>query len=99
MTDKVKAMIAHITLFGWIIAMVLYFMGDKTKLTQFYLRQMLGLLILGFVIDFIHFPPLAIVLGLTLLGLWVYSLIGAAKEEERPLPYIGKYFQEWFTFI
>lgn len=99
MTDKVKAVIAHITLFGWIIAMVLYFMGEKTKLTQFYLRQMLGILLIGFVINLITFPPIAVILSLTMIGLWVYSLIGAAKEEEWPLPYIGQYFQQWFTFI
>lgn len=99
MTDKVKAIIAHITFFGWIISMVLYFMGEKTPLTRFYLRQMLGILLIGFVTNLVSFPPIAILLTLTMVGLWVYSLIGAAKEEERPLPYIGQYFQQWFSFI
>jgi hypothetical protein len=28
--------------------------------------------------------------------MWLLGLIAAAQEEERPIPFIGSYFQDWF---
>lgn len=98
MDDKVKAIISHITLFGWLISLALNQFGESTPLTRFYLRQVLGLLILGF---FIRFLPIVLgfPLALGLLALWIISLFGAIQGEEKEIPFIGPYFQRWFTFL
>jgi uncharacterized membrane protein len=98
MSDKVKAIVAHITLIGWIIALIINLTQEKTPLTTFYLRQMLGLIAIGLVSSF--FPNLVgTIISLLIIAAWVYSLIGAFKNERRELPWIGEYFQKWFDFI
>jgi uncharacterized membrane protein len=97
MSDKLKAIIAHVTLIGWIIAIVLN-LSNKTPLTSFYLRQMMGILLLGLLFNLFS-GIISMVLSILLIGLWVYSLLGAFAEEKRELPYIGTYFQQWFTFL
>jgi uncharacterized membrane protein len=98
MSDKVKAIVAHITLIGWLIALILSMTQGKTPLTTFYLRQLLGLIAIGLVSGF--FPSLiGTIISLLVIAAWVYSLIGAVKEERRELPWVGEYFQKWFDFI
>lgn len=97
MSDKVKAIIAHITLIGWVIAIILN-LSQKTPLTSFYLRQMMGILLMGLLLNLLP-GTLGMILSILLIGLWIYSLLGAIAEEKRELPYIGTYFQQWFTFL
>jgi len=98
MNDKVKAIVAHITIIGWLVALVFNMTQGKTPLTTFYLRQILGLIAIGFVSSF--FPQLiGTIISLTIIAAWVYSLIGAVKNERRELPWVGEYFQKWFDFI
>lgn len=99
MSDKVKAIIAHVTIIGFIVSLVMYFMGEKTPLTRFYLRQVLGIFLINLVLGLIVNPMFSLILALVTLGLLIFSVMGAAKEEERLIPYIGPYFQQWFTFI
>lgn len=98
MSDKVKAIVAHITLIGWLIALVVNFTQGKTPLTTFYLRQLLGLIAIGLVAGFLP-TFIGTVISLIIIAAWVYSLIGAIKEERRELPWVGEYFQKWFDFI
>ncbi len=98
MSDKVKAIVAHITIIGWLIALIVNITQGKTPLTTFYLRQLLGLIAIGFVAGF--FPQLiGAVISLLIIAALVYSVIGAVKEERRELPWVGAYFQKWFDFI
>lgn len=98
MNDKVKAIVAHITIVGWLIALIINITQGKTPLTTFYLRQMLGLIAIILVSSF--FPKLlGTIISLIVLGLWIYSLIGAVQNERREVPWIGGYFQKWFDFI
>ncbi|WP_346881885.1 YtxH domain-containing protein [uncultured Algibacter sp.] len=90
---KNVAIIAHITLIGWIIAMVMN-NGEKTDLGSFYIRQMLGLLILSFVLWFI--PVVGWILNLVLIVFWIMSLIGALGGEKKLTPVLGEHFQNWF---
>ncbi len=99
MNDKVKAIIAHITLFGWLIALALHYFTEQTPLARFYLRQVLGLLLFGFIIRFIPFMVLGLPLTIALVVLWGMSLYGAIQGEEKELPLIGQYFQRWFNFL
>ncbi len=102
MDAKTKAIVAHITLIGWIIALVVN-SSNKEELSSFYIRQMLGLIVLGFGLGILSFIPIigliASIASLGVIVLWVISLIGAASGEERSLPVVGEYFQEWFASL
>ena len=98
MSDKVKAIVAHITIIGWVIALIVNMTQEKTPLATFYLRQLLGLIAIGFISRF--FPPfLSTIIWLVLIAASIYSLLGAIKEERRELPWVGEYFQKWFDLI
>lgn len=97
MDDKTKGIVAHITLIGWIVALVLNQGENKGELASFYIRQMLGLVILSFVLGFI--PLLNLVAWIVLLVLWVMSLIGAINGEKKLTPIVGEYFQNWFKAL
>ncbi|MBK9758976.1 MAG: hypothetical protein IPO90_03120 [Flavobacteriales bacterium] len=98
--DKTVAILAYITLIGFIIAIVLH--GQKkTALGAFHLRQMVGIILMGacnFVLIFI--PILGWIamfaLGICALIMWVMGLIGAINGEMKPAPILGAKFQEWF---
>ena len=96
MDGKTKAIVAHITLIGWIIALVLNQNDDKDELASFYIRQTLGLLIMGV---FVMIPVLGWILWFASFVLWIISLIGAFSGEAKEIPLVGKYFQDWFKAI
>ncbi len=48
--DKTVAIISYITIIGWVIALVMYNGGKKSKLGAFHIRQSLGVLIAFFAI-------------------------------------------------
>lgn len=87
---------AHITLIGWIIALVMN-NNNKNELVSFYIRQMLGLLITFFLLYFI--PVVGWLLNLVILVLWIISLIGAFEGQKKLVPILGEYFQDWFKSI
>jgi uncharacterized membrane protein len=95
MDGKTKAIVAHITLIGWIIALVLN-SQEKDEFASFYIRQMLGLIILNFVWII---PILGWIVGIVVLVLWILSVIGAASGELKLTPVIGQYFQDWFKAL
>ena len=94
MDGKTKAIVAHITIIGWIIALVLNGQ-QKDEITSFYIRQMLGLSILGIVLSFI--PVIGLIANIVVIILWVISLMGAVAGEEKLVPVVGEYFQQWFA--
>ena len=97
MDAKTKAIVAHITLIGWIIALVVNQNENKEEFTSFYIRQMLGLILLSIVLSFIPFVNL---FGwIIAFVLWLLSLIGAASGETKLTPIVGEYFQDWFKSL
>jgi len=93
---KNVAIIAHITLIGWIIAIVMN-SSDKTEHGSFYIRQVLGIMLLGLVTSFI--PFINFIAWILLLVMWVMSLIGALSGEKKPVFLLGNQFQDWFKGI
>ena len=106
--DKTVAILCYITLIGYIVALVLH-SSNKTKLGAYHLRQATGLVIfcIGiwialFIIRFIpfigsitlFFSPL---FWLVILALLILGIINAASGEEKPLPVVGSYFENWFA--
>ncbi len=90
---KNVAIIAHITFIGWIIAIVMN-SSNKTEFGSYYVRQMLGLMIIAVITSWI--PFLNFIMWLVLLVAWVMSLISALGGEMKPTFLLGKQFQEWF---
>ena len=101
MDDKTKSIVAHITLIGWIIALVMN-QSDKGPNTSFYLRQMLGLTILsiaGYIVGMLTLNIVSTIVGLLVLVLWVISLLGALSGEQKATPVVGDMFQQWFKAL
>lgn len=105
---KTRAIIAHITLIGWIIALVQN-NSDKNEDASFYIRQMLGIMIIGFGMQIVSMifaliPVLGIlfmivgwIVMLAVVGAWIYSLISAINGQKEPTPFVGGMFQKWFA--
>lgn len=109
-THKTRAIVAHMTLIGWIIALVQN-NNDKNQFPSFYIRQMLGLIIVGIALNILTsiivgiIPSLIVVMILSygtlavLIAAWIHSLIGAVNAKEQLTPVVGKMFQDWFKSL
>ena len=93
---KNVAIIAHITLIGWIIALIMN-SNNKNEFASFYIRQMLGLMIVAFLLSFV--PMLGWFLNLGMIVLWIISLMGAFEGQKKLVPILGEYFQDWFKSV
>ena len=96
MDGKTKAIVAHITLIGWIIALVLN-SSEKDEFASYYIRQLLGLYLVGIICSFI--PVIGWIISIAVFILWILSLIGAIQGEIKESPVVGKYFQDWFKSL
>lgn len=96
MDGKTKAIVAHITIIGWIIALVIN-SNEKDEFASYYIRQLLGIYLLGLVLTFI--PIIGWLASIVVLVFWILSLIGAIQGEIKETPLVGKYFQEWFKAL
>lgn len=97
MNDQQKAIVAHLTVIGWVITLVFHLRGPREPLTTFYLRQYLGIMLSGLAISLIaRFAPILSVLSLLVFAAWVYSLVGAVRRERWVLPAVGDSFQNAF---
>ena len=101
--DKTVAIVAYLTIIGFIVAIVLH--GQKkTALGSYHLRQMLGIIITGFVGGIISWLSVFILIGFILVPcfyvfmfiIWIMGLIAAINGEEKPTLLLGKQYQEWF---
>ena len=104
--DKTMGIIAYMTLVGWVIALVQnnnQSGSEEKQFTAFHLRQMLGLMILGFCCWIIQIPlsfipligfPISMLLSLGIFVFWILAVIGAANGSMTELPYIGEPIQK-----
>ncbi len=115
MDGKTKAIVAHVTWVGWLIAFIVN-NSEKDEFASYYIRQQLGLILtlmcywmaafaMGIMGGFIPFVGILVALFLIFLNMavgigafvfWLISLIGAINGEERPVPWLGEYYQKWF---
>jgi uncharacterized membrane protein len=96
MDGKTTAIIAHITLIGWIIALVIN-SNEKNEFASFYIRQLLGLFLAGLILAWI--PIIGWLLSIAVFVFWLISLIAAAQGEMKEVPLVGHYFQDWFKSL
>lgn len=106
--DRTLAWLSYITIFGWIIAFLLYTNdGRSNSLVRFHLRQSLGITLTGMVVSFITplimwFPLSRLILGLIgllIVILWLIGLISAVSGEKKPLPFIGEWYDKILSFV
>ncbi|MGB5229564.1 MAG: YtxH domain-containing protein [Eudoraea sp.] len=90
------AIISHLTIIGWIIALIMN-SNNKTLLGSFYIRQTLGIYILGLIISWI--PFVNFIGWIFVFILWLISLIGAFNISDKPVLLIGEFFQDWFKSL
>lgn len=95
-SGKTVAIIAHLTLIGWIIAIIMN-NGNKTEIGSFYIRQVLGIMLLGFVLGII--PVVNLIAWIFPFVLWIVSLIGSINGTQKPVFLVGEYFQNWFKSL
>jgi uncharacterized membrane protein len=108
MKNKTMAILAYITIIGWIVAYLEYKKStEQSKLVNYHLGQALGIFISylaislagGIILAII--PNLAIVFYVAMfipLILLLFGVITALNEVERPVPLIGKLFEGKFNF-
>ena len=101
--DKSIAIIAYLTLIGLIVAFVMN--NDKKQpFAAYHIRQSLGIMLAGLALGFINIIPILgwivfIVRAVFLFVCWVVGLVGALNGQEKPVPVLGKHFQEWFRSV
>ena len=106
MNNKTLSIVSYISLVGWLVA---YFMGkdQADALLKYHLRQSLGLAIVSILFSVALnivaavIPALGIlgILSLAFLILWIIGMINASNAALKPLPFIGKMFEDKFAFI
>ncbi len=108
MNNKTLSILSYITIFGWLIA---YFnskdLNPKSDLVTYHLRQGFGFFILSIIINITLTIVVSLVpalsflnyVSLILLILWVFGVINAVNEQKKPIPVIGKMFENKFNFL
>ena len=106
MNNKTLSIISYITPLGWILA---YFLGrdNADSLLKYHLRQTLGLMLISIIFNIImrilvSITPLLSFLGiagLLIIIFWILGMINAANGAEKPVPILGKMFEDKFAFI
>lgn len=99
---KTAAIVAYLTLIGTIIA---FFMNqeDKNTFASFHIRQALGINIgfylLGAFVSMFDSWLISSSFYVFIFVIWFYGIITAVREQQKPVPLFGHFFQEWFAFI
>ncbi|MBC9932977.1 DUF4870 domain-containing protein [Chitinophaga qingshengii] len=108
MSNKTISILSYVTIIGWIIAYVKSKeLSPKSDLVSYHLKQGLGFFILAVIINIILttivfvIPTLSFLsyIGLALFILWVFGIINAVNEQKKPIPVVGKMFENQFVFL
>ncbi len=97
------AIIAYITIIGLIIAFVMN-KEKKDPFAAYHIKQSLGLTLTGLALGLIGMIP---ILGwiINLVGIfvlfymWVVGFMNALNGKERPIPFLGEKYMEWFKTL
>lgn len=105
MNNKTLAIVAYITIIGWLIS---YFSGKDTAddFLKYHLRQGLAVFIFGFILGIVLNILIMVTgiyfigyLGLITLILLILGAINASNGVMKPLPIIGQIAEKSFAFI
>ena len=100
MDAKTKAIVSHLFVIGWIIALIVN-SSKKEEMASFYIRQNLGFIIGWLALTVLRVLPIVgpviwAVGGILLFVGWLMSLIWSIQGEQRAVPWLGDQFQVWF---
>lgn len=99
---KMMAIISYITVIGTLIAFIMN-QNKHNYFASFHIRQAIGIFVVWLLVNFIQrytdFGWLDTILSIGVFILWIFGLIGAIQGEEKPVPFLGDQFQEWFRNI
>jgi len=108
MNAKTISIVSYITIIGWIVA---YFQHkgstQKSTLASYHLEQGLGVFIFAVILNIVLSILIRVVpslgsifslVGLVPLVLLIFGIIAAANEAQKPVPFIGKFFEGKFNF-
>lgn len=106
MDNKTLSIVSYITIIGWLVA---YLKGkdNADSMLKYHLRQALGLALVNIIFSLalnivaMLVPALSFIgiFGLFFLALWIIGIINAANGAQKPLPLIGKAFENKFAFV
>lgn len=106
MNNKTLSIVSYITIIGWLVA---YVKGkdNADAMLKYHLRQALGLALVNIIFSLalnivaMLVPALSFIgiFGLFFLVLWIIGIINAANGAQKPLPVIGKAFENKFAFV
>lgn len=101
--SKKIAIIAYITIIGLIVAFI---MNNEKKhdYASYHIRQSLGLGLTALALGIVGLiPVLGWIINLIgvfiLLYLWVMGLMNAINEKQKPVPFLGKKYEEWLANV
>lgn len=106
MTPKVQSILSYLGVF-WLVA---FFAGkdQRNDLSIYHLKQGLGLFIVAIVFNIAAgivltlLPSLTFIVSVIGVVFFIYMILGiitAVNEVKKPLPIIGKLFEDKFHFI
>ncbi|WP_405381920.1 hypothetical protein [Maribacter sp. LLG6340-A2] len=99
---KTTAIVAYLTIVGALIALSMN-AEPKYKFARFHTRQAFGLhiIFLAFALLNSQWGNVYGFYGLYIFYtvLWFYGFLGVLGNKEQEIPFLGPYFQKWFTFI
>lgn len=90
------AIISHLFLIGWIIAFIMN-SSNKTEYGSFYLRQVLGIMLIGVIVGII--PVVNLFGGLVVLVALIMSFVSSLSGKMKPSFLFGNQFQDWFKTL
>jgi uncharacterized membrane protein len=108
MNNKTLSILSYITIIGWIIAFVKSKdITPKSDLVTYHLKQGFGIFLFSLAVNIILSVVVSTVTSLYFLNyigyaifiLWIFGIINAANEQKKPIPVIGKIFEDKFSFI
>lgn len=97
------AVISYITIIGLIIAFVMN-SDKKDAFASYHIKQSLGMAITGIALGVIGLIPILgwiiNILGIfIILYMWIMGLVNAINEKTKPVPLLGKKYEEWLKNI
>lgn len=102
---RTTAIVSYITFIGWLLAVLLLLPGQKTKFSAFHLRQSFLIHIFSFLLKVAYSATLSsstmvfafiVACSVLLFIIWLIGFLAALNGEEKEVPLIGRFAQDWF---
>lgn len=99
---KTIAITSYILIVGVFIAMSMN-SENKNLFASFHIRQALGISLtfisLGLIISNFNSLYISVPMWISVSVLWTYGIFSAISGSVKPIPILGKFYQNWFKTI